>query len=142
MYGAELAGTLPFDVFSDSLSGFGITGGGGYTKTKVHDFNGAAIQIPGYSKWVANLTAFYESHGFSLRGSMRYRSSFVGDFTLFSGGLDRQYVLAETVYDAQLGYDFPENSRSAACRSSFRARTLTNERSATIGIQDDRQIRG
>ena len=33
MYGAELAGTLPFDIFSPALDGFGITGGAGYTKT-------------------------------------------------------------------------------------------------------------
>ncbi len=134
MYGAELAGTLPFDVFSDSLAGFGLTGGGGYTKTKVHDFQGNAIQIPGYSKWVASLTAFYENRGFSLRGSMRYRSSFVGDFALFSGGLDRQYVLAETVFDAQASYDFPESSRLSGLSLFVQGQNLTNERSATIGI--------
>ena len=61
MYGAELAATLPFDAFFPALSGFGITGGVGYTKTKVTRFNGTETQIPGYSKFVANLTAFYES---------------------------------------------------------------------------------
>ena len=55
---------------------------------------------------------------------MRYRSGFLGDFVLFSGGLDRQYVLAETVYDAQIGYDFP--ARLVAARAvalSCRGRT-------------------
>ena len=55
IYGAELAGTLPFDVFSDALAGFGLTGGIGYTKTKVKDFNGEYTAIPGYSKWVGGL---------------------------------------------------------------------------------------
>ena len=73
-------------------------------------FNGNVSTIPGYSKFVANLTAFYEKNGFSIRGSMRYRSGFLGDFVLFSGGLDRQYVLGETVFDAQIGYDFQPNS--------------------------------
>ena len=82
MYGAELAGTLPFDIFSPALDGFGITGGAGYTKTHITDFNGNPSSIPGYSKWVANLTAFYEKSGFSIRGSMRYRSGFIGDFVL------------------------------------------------------------
>ena len=57
MYGGELAGTLPFAVFTPALEGFGITGGVGYTKTKIDDFNGNRSQIPGYSKWVANGTA-------------------------------------------------------------------------------------
>ncbi len=35
LYGVELAGTLPFDTFSEALSGFGITGGVSYTETKI-----------------------------------------------------------------------------------------------------------
>jgi len=30
---------VPFDVFTPALEGFGITGGAGYTKTKIIDFN-------------------------------------------------------------------------------------------------------
>ena len=132
MYGAELAATLPFDIFSPGLDGFGLTGGAGYTKTHVLDFNGNPSVIPGYSKWVANLTAFYEKNGFSVRGSMRYRSGFVGDFVLYSGGLDRQYVLAETIYDAQIGYDFPTSSRLSGLSLFLQGQNLTNERSATL----------
>jgi iron complex outermembrane receptor protein len=137
MYGAELAGTLPFDIFSPSLEGFGITGGGGYTKTHVIDFHGNPSVIPGYSKWVANLTAFYERYGFNVRGSMRYRSSFQGDFVLFSGGLDRQFVLAETIFDAQVGYDFPLDSRLSGLSVFLQGQNLTNERQATIAVQNN-----
>lgn len=134
MYGAELAGTLPFDFISPSLDGFGITGGVGYTKTKVRDFNGNPSVIPGYSKWVANLTAFYEKKGFSARGSMRYRSSFQGDFVLFSGSLDRQQVLAETIFDAQVGYDFQPSSALSGLSVYVQGQNLTDERQATIAI--------
>src|SRR5205823_2812596 len=128
IYGAELAGTLPFEVFWPALEGFGLTGGLGYTKTKVRDFNGKYTQIPGYSKWVGSLTAFYEHNGFSVRGSMRYRSSFIGDFALYSGGLDRQYVLSETIFDAQIGYDIA--TRSGGVLSLYlQGQHLTNERS-------------
>ncbi|HEX6661827.1 MAG TPA: TonB-dependent receptor [Sphingomicrobium sp.] len=137
IYGAEVAGTLPFDVFTRSLSGFGLTGGAGYTKTRVKDFNGDRAVIPGYSKWVASLTAFYEHSGFSVRGSMRYRSSFVGDFALFSGGLDRQFVLAETIYDAQVGYDFPDGSRLHGLSLYLQGQNLTDERSATLATPDE-----
>ena len=130
--GAELAGTLPFDVFSSALGGFGITGGLGYTETKAYNSNGSSSAIPGYSKWVGSLTAFYEDHGFNLRGSMRYRSSFLGDFALFSGGLDRQSVFGETVYDAQIGYDFPEGSALHGLSLYVQGQNLTDERQATL----------
>ncbi|MCP6341439.1 TonB-dependent receptor, partial [Klebsiella pneumoniae] len=84
--------------------------------------------IPGYSKWVGSLTAFYENGGFNLRGSMRYRSDFLGDFSLFSGGLDRQAVLAETVYDAQIGYDFPKGSKLEGLSLYIQGQNLTDER--------------
>jgi iron complex outermembrane receptor protein len=68
---------------------------------------------------------------------MRYRSKFQGDFVLFSGGLDRQFVLAETIYDAQIGYDFPESSRLAGLSLYLQGQNLTNERQATIGLSDN-----
>ncbi len=130
--GGELAGTLPFEVFSSALSGFGITGGVGYTETKAFDANGRASTIPGYSKWVGNLTAFFEKSGFNARGSMRYRSGFLGDFSLFSGGLERQAVLSETIYDAQIGYDFPETSALKGLSLYVQGQNLTDERQATL----------
>lgn len=130
--GGELAGTLPFDVFTSALSGFGVTGGLGYTETKAYDANGNSTAIPGYSKWVGSLTAFYENGGFNLRGSMRYRSGFLGDFALFSGGLDRQSVLTETVYDAQIGYDFPAGSTLSGLSIYLQGQNLTDERQATL----------
>lgn len=133
MQGAEIAGTLPFEVFSSALSGFGVTGGAGYTETKVKDFNGNASIIPGYSKWVASATLFFEKAGFSARGSMRYRSSYLGDFSLYSGGLDRQTVLGETIYDAQVGYDFSSGSLKGLSLY-VSGQNLTDTRSATLGI--------
>ena len=133
MYGAELAATVPFEIFSDGLTGFGITAGGGYTKTKITDFYGKPNVIPGYSKWVGSVTAFYERYGFSVRGSMRYRSKYLGDFTLYSGGLDRQTVLGETIYDAQVGYDFSSGALKGLS-VYIQGQNLTDTRSATLGI--------
>lgn len=132
IYGFELAGTLPFDVFTPALSAFGITGGFGYTSTSVKNYAGNTVEIPGYSKYVASLTAYYEAHGLNVRGSMRYRSSFLGDFALFSGGLDRQHVLGETVYDAQIGYDFSDTSRFKGLSLYVQGQNLTDTRSATL----------
>jgi iron complex outermembrane recepter protein len=105
-YGGEISVTLPFSVFTGALDGFGATGGVGYTKTKVEDAQGNIDVIPGYSKWTANGTVYYEKGGFNARGSVRYRSQFLADFTGFGGSPTRRLARAETIVDAQVGYDF------------------------------------
>ena len=130
--GGELAGTLPLDLLTSALDGFGLTGGFGLTWSKATNYEGQSTAIPGYSKYVGNLTAYYEKAGFNLRGSMRYRSGFLGDFALFSGGLDRQQVLPETVYDAQIGYDFGEGSALSGLSVYIQGQNLTDTRSATV----------
>ncbi|NJS14202.1 MAG: TonB-dependent receptor [Sphingopyxis sp.] len=105
-YGAEVSMTLPFKVFTSALDGFGATGGVGYTKTKVEDAQGNIDVIPGYSKWTANGTLYFEKGGFNARGSVRYRSQFLADFTGFGGSPTRRLARAETIVDAQVGYDF------------------------------------
>ena len=105
-YGAEISATVPFEAFVPALEGFGATGGVGYTKTKILDANGNTDAIPGYSKWVANGTLYFEKNGFNARGSVRYRSEFLADFTGFGGSPTRRLARAETIVDAQIGYDF------------------------------------
>jgi iron complex outermembrane receptor protein len=132
LYGFELAGTLPFEVFMPALEGFGITGGLSYTKTKVRNFAGEMDVIPGYSKWVGNLTAYYEKGGFNVRGSMRYRDGFKGEFRDYKGDDSPQFVLDETIFDAQIGYDFPETSSMRGLSLYLQGQNLTNERMATV----------
>ncbi|WP_448657956.1 TonB-dependent receptor [Sphingomonas sp. CJ99] len=105
-YGAEFAFTLPFEVITSALDGFGVTGGVGYTETKVQNAQGQIDQIPGYSNWVANGTVFFEKWGINTRGSVRYRSGFLGDFGAFDGSIARKTALEELIVDAQVGYDF------------------------------------
>jgi iron complex outermembrane receptor protein len=132
MYGAEVAATLPLNVITDALDGFGLTGGLGYTKTRVRDFQGNLTQIPGYSKYVANGTAFFEKWGFNARGSVRYRSSFLGDFTGFGGSPTRRIALKETIYDAQIGYDFQDGSPLDGLSVYLQGQNLTDERFASV----------
>lgn len=105
-YGIEGSVTLPFDIFVPALEGFGATGGVGWTDSKVENANGDKAVIPGYSKWTANGTLYFEKGGFNARGSVRYRSSFLADFTGFGGSPTRRLARAETIVDAQIGYDF------------------------------------
>jgi iron complex outermembrane receptor protein len=139
LYGVEAAGTLPFSVFSESLEGFGLTGGVSYTKTKIRENATAAPQeIPGYSRWVANGTAFYESGGFSLRGSVRHRTSFLGELSGFGGNRTRRRALGETIFDAQIGYDFAAGSALEGLSLYLQGQNLTDERFATVADPNNR----
>lgn len=125
-YGAELSATLPFGIVVPALDGFGATGGVGYTRSKIKDANGNNDVIPGYSKWVANGTLYYERGGFNARSSVRYRSGFLADFTGFGGSPTRRLARAETIIDAQIGYDF-ESGPLDGLSIYVQGQNLTNE---------------
>jgi iron complex outermembrane receptor protein len=128
LYGAELAGTLPFGVLVTALDGFGVTGGVSYTKTQIEPTPGADPEdIPGYSKWVANGTAFFEKWGFSARASLRYRSTFVGEVSGFGAGRTRRRAASETIVDAQVGYDFQPGSTLEGLSLFLQGQNLTDE---------------
>jgi iron complex outermembrane recepter protein len=141
LYGVELAGTLPFDTFTSALDGFGVTGGVSYTKTKIQPTPGAAAEdLPGYSKWVANGTAYYEKGGFNLRGSVRYRSTFIGEVSGFSALRVRRRAAAETIVDGQIGYDFQEGSAMHGLSLYIQGQNLTDEPFVTANPGDARQV--
>lgn len=128
IYGVELGGTIPFETFSPALEGFGITGGVSYTKPKVKPDAGApAEDIPGYSRWVANGTAYFEKYGFSVRGSVRHRSSYNGDFSGFGATRVRRRIKAETIIDGQIGYDFQPGSSLQGLSIFLQGLNLTDE---------------
>lgn len=125
-YGVELSATVPFDAFFSGLEGFGATGGVGYTKSEVEDFNGDIAPISGYSEWVANGTLYYDLNGFSARGSVRYRSEFIGEFSGFGGSPTRRLARAETIVDAQIGYEFQPGSALEGLSVYLQGQNLTN----------------
>ncbi|MCA1199852.1 TonB-dependent receptor [Sphingomonas sp. R647] len=128
IYGAEFAGTVPFETFSSALSGFGVTGGVSYTKSKIAPEPGQPPEnIPGYSDWVANGTAYFEKWGFNMRGSVRYRSTFLGDFSGLGANRTRRRALSETIVDAQVGYDFQPGSALEGLSLFLQGSNLTDE---------------
>jgi iron complex outermembrane receptor protein len=141
IYGVELAGTLPFDTFVSALEGFGVTGGVSYTKSKIQpDPDSPPSDIPGYSRWVANGTAYFEKGGFSVRGSMRYRSTFLGDFSGFGANRVRRRAKAETIVDAQIGYDFQPGSTLEGLSLFLQGFNLTNEPFVAINPGEPLQV--
>ncbi|KQM41361.1 TonB-dependent receptor [Sphingomonas sp. Leaf10] len=133
IYGVELAATLPLSTFVSLLDGFGVTGGGSWTKTQIKpDPNSPPENIPGYSKWVINGTAYFEKWGFSARGSARYRSTFVGELSGFGGNRQRRRALDETIIDAQVGYEFPKGTTLEGLSLFVQGQNLADERFATV----------
>ena len=128
LYGAELAGTIPFGNFVSALEGFGITGSAAYSKSKIRPNPGApATSIPGYSKWVVNGTVYFERSGFSARSSLRYRSSFVGEVSGFGAARTRRNAAAEAIVDAQIGYEFQPGSALEGLSVFLQGQNLTDE---------------
>ncbi|MFZ6846866.1 TonB-dependent receptor [Undibacterium sp. RuRC25W] len=113
--GLEFAGSLPLDMLTPSLKGFGVQASASFNDSaivvKSNSFDvGAAIPLPGMSKKVASLTAYYEMGGFSARIGGRYRSEFVGDIENFAGNRNLRFIAPETIVDAQLEYTFHEGT--------------------------------
>lgn len=141
LYGVEVAATLPFGEVVPALDGFGLTGGASYTETKIKpNPGGAAEDLPGYSKWVVNGTLFFEKGGFNLRGSMRYRSTFVGEVSGFAANRVRRRAAPETIFDAQIGYDFQEGSPLHGLSVYVQGQNLSDEPFVTYNPGDPRQV--
>jgi iron complex outermembrane recepter protein len=118
LQGLELTASLPFDLFMPALKGFGVVASASFNDSsiKIRDpessssVGGDNIELPGLSKSVFNLTAYYENGGFEARISQRRRSDFIGEIGNFNGNRTLRYVVGENIVDAQVGYNFTEGS--------------------------------
>ncbi len=107
--GLELTVSLPLNLLTDTLDGFGFVASTARNSSAITVDNtnlGSAISLPGLSKTVTNLTFYYEKYGFSARLSQRYRSDFIGEISGFGSDRELRYVKGEAVVDAQVGYEF------------------------------------
>lgn len=105
--GVELAGSLPLNMVAPVLDGFGLVASYANTTSAIKPFGSSSdMPMPGLSRVVTNLTAYYEKNGFSLRASQRARSNFLGEVIGFGGGREYTYIKAERIVDLQAGYEF------------------------------------
>lgn len=130
VYGFEAALTKTFTFLPSPLDGFGVSANIAYSKSAVNftsslSGNSLSISLPGLSKIVSNPTVFYEKAGFGARVGMRYRSKFVAPQI----GLNEQIVTnaAETVFDAQVSYEFPAESALRGLTLLAQANNFTDE---------------
>lgn len=137
--GWEAAVSLPFDLLWAPLEGFGFVGSYSDTRSAIQPLGPEHPNepLPGLSKYITNMTLYYERHGFSVRGSQRKRSDFLGEVTGFGGDREKIYFKGESVYDFQAGYTF----RSGALENLSilaQVNNVTNEpfRSSYDGMED------
>ncbi|WP_460760181.1 TonB-dependent receptor [Lysobacter fragariae] len=106
--GFELAGSIPFDMLWSPLEGFGLQATYSATKSAIQPLGPTfpTEPLPGLSKYVSNVTLYFERWGFSARASQRHRSQFVGEVQGFGGDRTKIHFGGESVTDLQFGYSF------------------------------------
>lgn len=140
LYGAEFALSLPFEVVSEALEGFGITANVGYTKTDIAPQGPGSNQpIPGFSKWTPQGTFYYDKDGFSARVSVSHRSKFVAEVRGFGESRDFRRGKAETLVDGQISYEFQEGALDGLT-ILLQGYNLTDEPFVTYDNNDPRQV--
>ena len=108
LWGYEVSGTLPFNLISEHLDGFGLIASYTGIESDMKDQNDDDYQLPGLSDSITSATLYYDKNGFSARASMRKRGDFKGDVYGLGFNTVQVDVKGETIIDAQIGYDFGE----------------------------------
>jgi TonB-dependent receptor len=141
--GAELSVSVPFEMLSPSLDGFGVLASTSYTESgiDIKEVNSTIGKIPlqGLSRNVTNLTLYYEKNGFSTRVSTRKRSDYVGEIGNFAGDRQLRYVVGDSPVDFQIGYTFNEGAYKGL-GVLLQVNNLTNEAYETYANSKDRQL--
>ena len=138
--GAEFSLSMPLEIVTPALEGFGFFVSASYTDSEVQpDETQAPTTLPGLSETVANATAYYERYGFQARVSARYRSDFLGEVAGFGNGRTLRSVGEETVVDAQIGYEI-QSGPAEGLSILAQVNNLTDEPFYTFENGDERRI--
>ncbi|MEO8364902.1 MAG: TonB-dependent receptor [Pseudoxanthomonas sp.] len=148
LQGLELTASLPLNLFTEALDGFGVVASASFTDSniKIRDpesatsVGGGDISLPGLSDRVYNLTAYYERNGFEARISQRKRSDYIGEIGNFAGNRTLRYVVGESITDAQVSYAFGDNTSLAGLSLLLQVNNLTNEAYQTYAGTKDRPL--
>jgi TonB-dependent receptor len=147
--GLELSVSLPGELFTDVLTGFGTVLSYSRTSSGItiqdppgNNFltgnNLGNIPLPGLSKSVWNATVYYERAGFSARVATRARSKYIGEVTNFANDRSFKYVKGDEITDAQIGYEFSQG-RLNGISVLFQVNNLTNEPYIAYAVSETRQ---
>jgi TonB-dependent receptor len=146
LQGVELTASIPLELLSPSLKGFGIVANASFNDSSItildpdssSSVGNGPIALPGLSKRVYNLTAYYEHNGFEVRINQRRRSDFIGEIGDFAANRKSRYVVGENITDGQISYSFGD--RVPGLSLLFQASNLTNEHYRTYAGSKDRPL--
>lgn len=149
--GLEFSLVLASELINESFKGFGVQFGGALTKSSIKPWGPTSGDAPiaGLSEKVAQITVYYERHGWSARVSNRYRSENRQYITNFgvpnpSGDVNPNggFSMAqpESVVDAQVSYTFSKESRLKNLSIFLQGYNLTDEPLITYQNDDPRQV--
>ncbi|MBN8487845.1 MAG: TonB-dependent receptor [Burkholderiales bacterium] len=113
--GFEVAVNVPLSLLTPALDGFGVLVNHSDTKSALDlstagfatsNIGLAEIPLPGLSRRVTNLRAYYENHGWQFAVASRSRSAFLGTISDFQDNNQLVFIKGETTVDVQAGYEF------------------------------------
>ncbi len=140
MRGVELSTSLEGGAVASMLDGFGVLFNASYTESSIDpnplDDTRLRRGLPGLSKVVGNMTAYYEKNGFSARVSQRYRSGFQGEITTLFAQRDYTQILPDRQTDMQIGYEFQPSSKLSGWSMMLQVNNLTNSAYRTVQRSD------
>ena len=141
--GFEFSASVPFDMVTGALEGFGVLTSASFTDSEVTLTPRSAapftITVPGLSKWVVNSTLYFERGGFEARVSHRYRTDFLAEVSAISATRTFRTAEGESIFDAQIGYTF-QGGALEGVRLTAQGLNLTDEPFITFQNGDRRQI--
>lgn len=138
--GGEFTASVPLELLTPALEGFGVIGSVTYTDSSVKLAAGEqAITVPGLSEWVVNSTVYYEKNGFSARLSHRYRDQFLSEIFGLSATRITRSAKSESILDAQVSYEIQGGSLKGLTFLA-QANNLTDEPFTTFEQGDGRFV--
>ena len=146
LQGLELTASIPLELLSESLRGFGIIANASFNDSSItitdrdsqSSVGPGPIPLPGLSERVYNFTAYYERNGFEVRINQRRRSDFIGEIGDFAANRKSRFVEGENITDGQISYSFGD--RVPGLSVLFQASNLTNEHYRTYAGSKDRPL--
>jgi iron complex outermembrane recepter protein len=123
MFGTELTASIPMNLVTPVLNGFGFTTSYSYTDSSVSlpdliglnpsqqvPNTGRSMSLPGLSRHNAKLMLYFERAGFSAFVADNYRSGYVGyvNSATVGGYPSPINIAAQSWVSAQVGYEFQE----------------------------------
>jgi iron complex outermembrane receptor protein len=133
--GIELAVNIPLSLIAKPLDGFGIAVNHSDTQSSITITPGQlpglintnlTVPLPGLSRRVTNVRAYYEKYGFQISVAQRTRSDFLGEIKDYKDDTEITFIRGESVVDLQIGYTFPDKSFLKGLSLLFQANNVTD----------------